>query len=149
MGGGFEGDPNYLFTFILIGLKFQLPRLPGSRTSSFRLNPIGGEGMVVSGDNFSLSHISSSWVEISLHTEFQLPRSSGSRTAIFRPNPFIYIYLLHIIYILYISSRWVERSLHAKFKLPRLPGSGSSMVGDKTTTMTKQLGRIRGFLSPS
>ena len=52
--------------------EFQLHRLPGSRTASFGLNPIcGGEGG--SGDpNFFLD-ISSSWVEINLHTEFQLP----------------------------------------------------------------------------
>ena len=56
-----------------------------SETTSFRLNPILGGGG--SGDpNFFLD-ISSSWVEISLHTEFQLPRLPGSRFASFRLNP--------------------------------------------------------------
>ena len=36
---------------------------------------------------FVVIDISSSWVEISLHTKFQLPRLPGSRTAIFRLNP--------------------------------------------------------------
>ena len=36
--------------------------------------------------NFFLD-ISSSWVEISLHTKFQLPRLPGSRNASFRLNP--------------------------------------------------------------
>ena len=53
--------------------EFQLPRLPGSRTASFRLNPMGGSG----DPNFFLD-ISSSWVEISLHAKFQLPSMSGS-----------------------------------------------------------------------
>ena len=41
----------------------------------------------MSGDLNCFSHISSSWVEISLLTEFQLPRLSGRRFAIFMLNP--------------------------------------------------------------
>ena len=61
--------------------KFQFPRLPGRRTTSLRLNSIGGggRGAGVRFPHFSLSHISSSWVEIGLHTEFELPRLPGSR----------------------------------------------------------------------
>ena len=90
-----------------------LPGLP--RNTSFRLNPI----------LVGFVHISSSWVEISLHTEFQLPRLPGSRTVSFRLNPIFFLIV----------------------QLPRLPGSGSSMVVETTTT--KKLGKIRGFLSPS
>ena len=44
--------------------KFQLPRLPGSKTTSVRLNPI--------------LDVFSSWVERSLDAKFQLPRMPGS-----------------------------------------------------------------------
>ena len=66
--------------------KFQLSRLPGSETASFRLNPIfylflgGGSG----DPNFFID-ISSSWVEISLQAEFQLPSMSGSGSSM-SPN---------------------------------------------------------------
>ena len=56
----------------------QLPRLPGSETASFRVNPIGvGVGGL---DKKIILDISSSWVERSLHAKFQLPRlpRSGS-----------------------------------------------------------------------
>ena len=70
--------------------KFQVQRLPGSRTASFRLNPIlwGGSG----DPNFSV-HISSRWIEISLRTKYPLPRFPGSRTASFRLNPTLFLCL--------------------------------------------------------
>ena len=40
-----------------------------------------------SGDPKFVVHISSSWVEISLHIEFQLPRLPESRTVSFSLNP--------------------------------------------------------------
>ena len=52
-----------------------LPGLP--RTTSFRFNPI-----IV-----GFVHISSSWVEIRLHTKFQLPRLRRGRTVSFMHNP--------------------------------------------------------------
>ena len=47
-GGGGSGDPNFSVHIssrlieISLHTEFQLPRLPGSRTASFRLNPVLG-----------------------------------------------------------------------------------------------------------
>ena len=106
------------------------------------------------GDLISFSHISSSWVEIILHTELQLPRLPGSETVSFRLNP---IFILFLFFwgggdtiFLDISSSWVERSLHAKFQLPRMPRSGSSMVGDKKTKQkTKKTVELEATLAPA
>ena len=93
--------------------------------------------------------ISSSWVEISLHTKFQLPRLPGSRTAIFRLNPIgvggggdpFFIFLLvglkegcmpnfSFLACLEVEVLWLETTNKNK--------------KDKT-----RLGRIRGYLSLS
>ena len=71
------------------------------------------------GDLIIFSHISSSWVEIILHTELQLPRLPGSETVSFRLNPIFFIFFggrVTQFFFLDISSSWVERSLHAKFQ---------------------------------
>ena len=82
----------------------------------------------MSGDLNCFSHISSSWVEISLLTEFQLPRLSGSRFVIFMLNPICFISFFcvrgvrgHKFWV-HISSSWVEICLDTKFQLPGLPG---------------------------